>query len=490
MCGIFASFGINEIPVNDLQLLKNRGPDSFEIFMDCQVVIASSILHLRGDFCSQPLVNQDYVFAFNGELFDAPLEYQSYDPKSDNDTKFIFDLFPTRGLEFFSLLRGPFAFLLYSRTLKKVYFGRDVIGRRSLLTKSFADGTTWISSVASDFYNSWREIDCGKIYSLDPSNGHLEIELTFDHPYLSSPLKLDHSDYVEAAIEILEESVRKRLHYLSSVNHPVNILFSGGIDSLLLACLINRILPPQYPIILLNVAFENPRCKTSFDDAPDRKLGLDAFEELKCKFPSRNWIFNKVDVSQSEYYEFAPKIYNLSFPQKTMRDLSIAAPIWFCCSRIDKSHKIVFLGMGADELLGGYSRHRRAFETGGEIALKSELELDVLRIGMRNLGRDDRIISDHGLESRLPFLDEQFIQFVSQLPLNLRFDASLPIGSGEKFLFREILRSHFGIGDKFCKSVKRAIQFGSKSAKFVGSRESGDDVCTLESFLNNIKKPD
>ena len=67
--------------------------------------------------------------------------------------------------------------------------------------------------------------------------------------------------------------------------------------------------------------------------------------------------------------------------------------------------KVVFSGLGADEVWAGYSRYKTAGNKGGVAALKAEMSLDLDRIWHRNMGRDDRVISVNGKETRFPFLD-------------------------------------------------------------------------------------
>jgi len=57
--------------------------------------------------------------------------------------------------------------------------------------------------------------------------------------------------------------------------------------------------------------------------------------------------------------------------------------------------RVLLSGLGSDELGGGYTRHRSAFDVGGWSALNEELQLELNRIPTRNLGRDDRIVSSH-----------------------------------------------------------------------------------------------
>lgn len=77
--------------------------------------------------------------------------------------------------------------------------------------------------------------------------------------------------------------------------------------------------------------------------------------------------------------------------------------------------QILLMGMGADELFGGYTRHRNAFKRQGWEGLEKELQMDWQRISSRNLARDDRVVSHHGKQPRTPYLDEKFSDFVVSL---------------------------------------------------------------------------
>lgn len=73
-------------------------------------------------------------------------------------------------------------------------------------------------------------------------------------------------------------------------------------------------------------------------------------------------------------------------------------------------------------MLGGYMRHRtqrrreRSWKT---LALSLANDLDI--IGRRNLGRDNRVLANHGCQPRLPYLDEHVVAFIQSLPPWHRF---------------------------------------------------------------------
>jgi len=125
--------------------------------------------------------------------------------------------------------------------------------------------------------------------------------------------------------------------------------------------------------------------------------------------------------------------------------------------------KVVLDGLGADELLAGYGRHRVCFKGKGWEGLQSELEIDFGRLWKRNLGRDDRVISDNGRESRFPFLDENVVTFVNSIPLWEVCFMEEPPGKGDKKLLREVGKQ-LGLTNS-TSLTKRAIQFGSRSGR-------------------------
>ena len=125
--------------------------------------------------------------------------------------------------------------------------------------------------------------------------------------------------------------------------------------------------------------------------------------------------------------------------------------------------RCVLLGHGADELFGGYGRHRTRFRNASWQGLSDELALDVKRLWVRNLGRDDRLVADRGREARHPFLDENVVFQALNLPLWALTDLRMQPGVGDKLVLRGCLR-RLGL-ERAAGRVKRAIQFGTRLAQ-------------------------
>ncbi|XP_034838465.1 asparagine synthetase domain-containing protein CG17486 [Maniola hyperantus] len=290
--------------------------------------------------------------------------------------------------------------------------------------------------------------------------------------------------------ELLEKSVKVRVETQPSrcknciidanvicCHCTTGILFSGGLDCTILAVLADKFVPKHQPIDLINVAFKTKN--NSSYQVPDRITGRQSFEELKNICKSRQWVFREVNIPKEklEYHQMLT-IGDLVYPRRTVLDESLGSALWFAADARSEDLgvspcRILLLGSGADELFGGYTRHRNAFKRKSWLGLSKELILDWKRISFRNLARDNRVICDHGRQPRMPYLDEDLVDYVLKLKPWLKCypSASLECGIGDKLILR-LVALLIGL-NQVVTLPKRALQFGSRIAN---KKQKGSDV--------------
>ncbi|RLN30468.1 asparagine synthetase domain-containing protein 1 [Panicum miliaceum] len=248
---------------------------------------------------------------------------------------------------------------------------------------------------------------------------------------------------------------------------PIAVLFSGGLDSMILAALLDQCIDPTWTIDLLNVSFDGQL-------APDRISAIAGLRELQRISPLRRWQLVEIDTALTDLKGESEHVMSLIHPSNTYMDLNIGIALllaaggdgWVegsaCLMQDGSRHKyrsrsrVLIVGSGADEQYAGYGRHRTKYSLGGWNALNEEMKLDVQRIWKRNMGRDDRCISDHGKEARFPFLDENVIKTLLDIPLWEIAKLDEPVGKGDKKILREVARL-LGLKEAALQP-KRAIQ--------------------------------
>ncbi|CAJ1939726.1 unnamed protein product [Sphenostylis stenocarpa] len=284
---------------------------------------------------------------------------------------------------------------------------------------------------------------------------------------------------------------------------PVAILFSGGLDSMILAALLDKCLDPSYEIDLLNVSFDGHL-------APDRQSAKAGLNELRRVAPSRKWRLVEIDADLSDLVFETSHVMSLINPANTYMDLNIGIALWLASGgdgwvsdantfdnddnhvriKYKSNAKILLVGSGADEQCAGYGRHRTSYRRGRYycdngtfwLGLHEEMKLDMQRIWRRNLGRDDRCIADNGKEARFPFLDEDVIRLLLDIPLWEVANLDQPSGIGDKKILREVAEL-LGLYEA-AVLPKRAIQvryqivnraFGSRIARESNRKNFGSN---------------
>ncbi|KAI0009974.1 asparagine synthase-domain-containing protein [Xylariaceae sp. FL0662B] len=549
MCGIHAVISTGQIPNISSELkqhLQNRGPDHFgQLYRTISAANAtanpafnlcftSTVLALRGDhIAKQPLESPatDSVLCWNGEAWRINAQ-----PVSNNDGEAILakltandaSSVEARESHILNTLRsidGPFAFLFYNFESKSIFFGRDRLGRRSLLSKEADDGSSISFSSVADVPNSgWKEVEADGIYSLRLDSQCTMSSRLMKHDWLLSnddnvvsstgkfnmmlPTEQHKLDFTSPSVNILRhwlsESLKLRILNIPEPPNPSSdidirlaILFSGGLDCTVLARLAHDFLPLTQGMDLINVAFENPRqvsidksqpsrqqAPDVYESCPDRVTGRKAFAELKTTCPGRYWRFIAVNVPFQEAMSHKSRVISLLYPHNTEMDLSIGFALYFASRGtghcyVDKTEwepsspsisspaRVLLSGLGADELFGGYSRHEAAFKGGGYRRLVDELKLEVSRIGQRNLGRDDRIMENWGKEVRFPYLDEDVVRYAISSPVWEKCDFQNqfhPAGIVPAKRVLRLLADTLGLS-QIAREKKKAIQFGSRTAK-------------------------
>lgn len=98
----------------------------------------------------------------------------------------------------------------------------------------------------------------------------------------------------------------------------------------------------------------------------------------------------------------------------------------------------------------------------GYEGLSEELRKEIVRIGYRNNGRDDRVAGHWCLETRHIFLDKDLVEFALSTPVHQLADLTLSDRQGGKLVLREILRAELGFARQVWDAPKKAMQFGSR----------------------------
>jgi asparagine synthase (glutamine-hydrolysing) len=358
--------------------IRHRGPDETSIYLDGKIGLGFqrlSIIDLAGG--GQPFCDETagLVMVCNGEIYNykeirRTLQAKGYKFRSNCDVEVILPMYLEYGLRFIEMLNGQFAFVLYDKKKDFLLMARDHFGICPLFYSVTKDALIFGSEIKAIIQHPAikRDVDFTGLDQILSFPGIVSPQTAFRHVKSMKPghyltftagklaideyWDLDYPDvadayedmperyYIDGVEERLYESVKRRLN----ADVPIGVYLSGGLDSSLIAALMNKINPGE----------RYPSFSISFPGADHKNIDEKYFQQLMADhIGSRHHEIPFGWPSISE--KLTEAVYHSEMPLKETYNT---------CSLVlskmvrQNSLKVVLSGEGADEIFGGYVGYR------------------------------------------------------------------------------------------------------------------------------------
>jgi asparagine synthase (glutamine-hydrolysing) len=501
MCGFF---GIVNHDKNILSLennarkgissLSHRGPDDSGFFKCPNAFLAHTRLSIIDlEHGHQPMFSSDgkKIIVFNGEVFNYKelkdrLKGLGRSFRSESDTEVVLVAYEHFGEKCLELFHGMFAFAIYDQENREIFAARDRFGIKPFY-HSLYEGSFIFGSEAKAFYDSdlvpfepkeknfneylifghvageetlhkhIKELEAGHFLTL--KNGMAKKTQYYQFSRENSELRFRKEEEI---VDELTAVIRDSVNLWSTAEVEVGSFLSGGIDSSLIVALASETISS---LALFSLFFPG---SPSHDE---RNVVSETARSIKSKA-------HFIKLMNNDFLGVLEKIYcnsNEPIPANSISRFVLSRGV-----RKNSDLKVVLCGDGADELFGGYIRHKkisdeykekgdlsdlsfalnkvafprlRLFSDNIEIAnptrmntasclssqkpLNKTLELDLKMYLAPYLHSLDRMGMMFGLELRPPFLEHSLTEYVAQLP-----EAYKIKGPWHKYILRKVAEKY------------------------------------------------
>ena len=533
MCGLTGYMdmrherGANQKIVDQMaQTLIHRGPDSAGSFVEGSLGLGFrrlSIIDLEsGD---QPIFNEDHskVLLCNGEIFNyrelrADLLQKGHSFRTNSDVEVLLHLYEEEGTRFLEKINGQFAFVIYDRNEKTLFLARDHFGVvplyytvvdgififgseiKSILQHPMVERAvdlTGLDQVLSfpglvsprTMFKNIHSLKCGHYMTVKDADIQITEYWDLVYPTQDEPVPdKPEQHYIDCVDALLTQSTKYRLQ----ADVPVGFYLSGGLDSSLIAALIERVSPDvkRHSFSIGFTEINQEISEKAFQEAVARQV-----ESIHHEI-----IFGWSEISD----RLAQMVYQCECPVKESYNT--------CSMALSEATKktgitVVLTGEGSDELFAGYVGYR--FDQSGlredkaydlETILEDEVReklwgdpnlfyekeqyaLKETKMAMFSEGVNsqydafdchnfelvnkdrlrnrhplhqrsyldfklrlaDHLLTDHGdrmalansVEARFPFLDVNLVNFATEIPPHLKLNQM-----SEKYIIKKVAETH------------------------------------------------
>lgn len=425
MCGILIGKNLSE---ERIKSISHRGIEHNVMKFSNGLNLVHHRLPIQtavGDTWEQPIeIGEDRYLLFNGEIFNYPEKFNS-------DTEYLKNLFSGyygAGLDMFAAIFAPhiqawdgfWAICIVDVKQNTIIAFTDPLGKKCLYMNDAGEVCSEIKGVINENtvvngefiggvkkwgYVANETTAYSNINKLKNNYIHYwhfnfpEIKQSYG-PYYS--FKFDSSafksedDMYDWLWEKLQISTRNRL---LSLDYPISILLSGGLDSTIIGGLLLK--------MGADVSWY------TINNGPDNDYVKMCEEYWGIKV---NRLEYAMDSQDPAFKEKLGEIYGKW--NESPVDLGSVVPQYLLFDAIKKGTdtRIVLSGDGADELFGGY---RRIHEYDSQ---RSDIFHELTYY---HLPRLDKMSMSHTLELRNPFLNLEIVSFALSLPKHLRTDKKI-----------------------------------------------------------------
>ena len=456
--GIQGNFKGNDL-IKMLEVSKNRGSDASGVYLDdvysdidldnfdddneYEIGLGHNLLSIYDLYdrksITQPVRNDNLVLVFNGELYNFNtirnlLKKLGVDAEIKSDSEALLYL-----IDFYNngdllnavemaqkLIDGDYAFAVWDGD--NLAIARDILGVKPLFYCVSDDLCAFGSS-----RDSLHELGFEEIHTLKPEH------ILFNWNDVAPAQKI-YEKFMEVDAsklnKLLKLSVSKRVEGLDDVG----VIFSGGVDSSILAMLLKDIsYNKKLNITLYAVGRE---------DSKDLEAARYAAEYLDLPLKTQL-------ITEELIKEHIGEVVHAIGDDNLMK-VGVGLTTYFATKlACEDGIKVAISGQGADELFGGYNRYLKSFE---ENSLEFEIRQDISNMYHVNLERDDACAMLNSVELRLPFLDEKLVEYAINLPIKYKIS-----GPGD-ILRKNILRKlafNEGLDTEIAYRPKKAAQYGT-----------------------------
>ena len=436
ICGHFApQKSIHSTDVYDMLMkMAHRGPDTHGVYLDgsiqrgetieefegflqskSRVAMGHSRLRIVGEEqTTQPYVSCDGKLALihNGEIYNyqklKTLLSRPHKLKTTSDSEIIVHLLEEayRGdlldamKKVTGILDGMYA--LAATDGDSLVVARDPIGKKPLYYIE-NQGVVYFASERKALWNGMddpKRLYPGDMLHLDAS-GYSVCE-----GYHLQPPQIDVVDFRQAVDlykEALIEAVKKRLTGLNQ--STIGVIFSGGIDSVLIANLLQR--------EGVNVVCYCTGTEDSADVQAARTVAQDLGLALKTAIIDRRVV-----------EELLPEVIR-NVEESGLLQVEVAIPMYLAARMAAADGvRVMFTGQAADELFAGYPWYNDVLSEAGYLRLHEKLWQDLCLLYTDTLEREDKLTMSHSIELRAPYLDRDVIQTAMRISPRLKLNGA------------------------------------------------------------------